>query len=859
MAEATQAAARGAAASAARATGRTARSAAAGEAAELLRVHGVVQGVGFRPFVYRLARAHGLRGWVLNATEGVQIHVEGPRCDLDRFAAALAAEPPPAARIAGVERAAVAPLGFADFAIRESDARGALTVRIAPDLPVCAACLAELLAPGDRRRGYPYINCTDCGPRYSILLALPYDRRQTTMRGWEMCPRCAAEYADPLDRRFHAQPAACPACGPHYRLLHGGREITGDAEAIAEAARLLAAGLIVAIKGIGGYHLACDAGGGAAAASAGSAAATEQDGATERTKAARQEEAPGPDGIAAQEERPRGARPAGAAPTPPPISASPVLALRQRKFRKEKPFALMARDLAAARRLVTLSAAAEELLTSPARPIVLAPARVTLPGVAPENRDLGVMLPYAPLHHLLFAHGAPEVLVMTSANRASEPIAYQDGDARERLAGLADAFLAGERPIARRLDDSVATVTALGPAMLRRARGYAPGAVCRLPAARPILALGADLKSAVTLVAGGQAFVSQHLGDLDQHAARLAFEETVRDLTAMYGVGMGELLIVHDLHPEYASTRYAQGLECAGRVAVQHHRAHVASVLAERQELDRRVVGIAFDGTGYGDDGAIWGGEFFAGSLREGFARVAHLRQAALPGGDAAARFPVQAAAGFLAGMDGLPDLTAAPFAFPRRYLGAAELVAKGVRCFPTTSAGRLFDTVAALLGFTRPISFEGQAAIWLEQLARGAAAHGPSDAAAAGGGSLGQAVAGGSSLDPATLAGGELDWRPLLAAVIAERRAGRPPAEIARGFHGSLAAAVAAAAVALARGAGLDTVVLSGGVFQNRLLLESTAAHLGAAGLAVWTNHAVPANDGGISLGQAALASCAG
>jgi hydrogenase maturation protein HypF len=744
--------------------------------AQLLRVRGVVQGVGFRPFVFRLARAHGLAGWVLNAGEGVQIHVEGPAPALDSFVAELAAHPPPAARIADIERGAVAPRGFVEFGIRESAPGGALTVRVSPDLPVCEACVAELFAAGDRRHGYPYVNCTDCGPRYSIVLGLPYDRQRTTMRGWTLCPACAADYDDPLDRRFHAQPVACPACGPHFRLRHGEREVPGDEAAIREAARLLAAGLVLAVKGIGGYHLACDA-----------------------------------------------------------FDAAAVAALRERKFRKEKPFALMAGDLAAARRLIELPAAAEALLTSTARPIVLAPARVEIPGVAPNCRDLGVMLPYAPLHHLLFAHGAPAVLVLTSANRASEPIAYEDEEAAARLAGIADAFLIGDRPIARRMDDSVCTLSALGPAVLRRARGYAPGAVARLPAAGPILALGADLKSAITLVVGGDAFVSQHLGDLDHYDACRAFQETVRDLTAMYEIDWQRVVVAHDLHPQYASTQFARTLASSKMVPVQHHRAHVASVLAERQALDRPVLGIAFDGTGYGDDGSIWGGELFAGSVRDGLARVAHLRPAVLPGGDAAARHPVQAAAGYLAELADLPDLTAAPFGFPPLYLRARELVRKGVRTFPTTSAGRLFDTAAALLGFTRPISYEGQAAIWLEQLARGAAPAAPGY--------------------PLPFAAPELDFRPLLAAVIADRRAGRPVAEIAAAFHHGLAAGVAAAAVELARREGLDTVVLSGGVFQNRLLLERTAALLAAAPLTVWTNHQVPANDGGISLGQAALA----
>ncbi len=740
--------------------------------ARIVRVHGVVQGVGFRPFVYRLAQSHGLRGWVLNAGEGVQIHVEGDASDIDRFLQALRGNPPPASRIAEIDLADAEPQGFVEFEIRDSTATAAPTVRISPDLPVCASCLTELFSSTDRRRGYPYINCTDCGPRYSIILALPYDRPRTTMKDWPLCSRCAAEYADPLDRRFHAQPVACADCGPQFKL----GENRGEA-AIREAARRLGAGEILAVKGLGGYHLACDA----------------------RNPAA-------------------------------------VAALRERKFRKEKPFALMARDLEVARKLVELSPEAESLLTSLPRPVVLAPARAVLEGVAPDNDDLGVMLPYTPLHHLLFAHGAPDVLVMTSANRSSEPIAYKDDEATARLAGIADAFLMGDRPIARRVDDSVCTVTSLGPAVLRRARGYAPGAVAKLPADRPILALGGDLKSSITLVVNGEAFVSQHLGDLGNYDAFRAFRETVGDLTAMYEVDWNDLRVVHDQHPEYVSSLFAQSLDAAEIVAVQHHRAHVASVLAEHKALDRRVLGLALDGTGYGDDDAIWGSEFFAGSVQEGFERVAHLRPAVLPGGDAAARHPVQAAAGFLAGMEDLPDLTLPPFNFPRRYLQARELIEKDLRVFATTSAGRLFDTASSLLGFTREISFEGQAAIWLEHQARGASP------------SVGEY--------PMPFEGMELDFRPLLAALIADRRSGRPVSDIARAFHHGVAAGVASAVIDLTAREGLDTVVLSGGVFQNRLLLNRLVALLHSASLTVWTNREVPANDGGLSLGQAALAS---
>jgi hydrogenase maturation protein HypF len=741
-----------------------------------VRVRGVVQGVGFRPFVYRLARANTLAGWVLNQGEGVEIRLEGDRERVGRFLRELRAEAPPAASITTIDVDAAEPSGLADFVIRASRPLGQPTAAVSPDLALCARCLRELFDPADPRYGYPYITCTDCGPRYSILLGLPYDRGATTMAPWVMDEACAHEYRDPASRRFHAEPVACAACGPHYRLEEEG-EPSGDGDdeqAIRRAVNRLRDGAVLAVKGIGGYHLACDA-----------------------------------------------------------RNAAAVSRLRERKFRKEKPFALMARDLATARSLVELSAEAEALLASAAAPIVLAPARVALAEVAPDTDELGVMLPYTPLQHLLFAAGAPDVLVMTSANRSSEPIAYEDGDARERLAGLADGFLVGGRPIARRVEDSVVRCGSLGFTVLRRGRGYAPGAVAALPVSRPILAVGADLKNAITLVVDGQAFVSQHIGDLDHYTASRALEETAHDLLAMYGVRERDLLVMHDAHPQYRSTAFAGTFGDAERVAVQHHRAHVASVLAERGAWDRRVLGMSLDGTGYGDDGAIWGGELFVGSVRHGFERVAHLRAAPLAGGDAAARHPVQAAVGFLEQLPELPDLTRPPFAFDARYPAACRLLASGMRVFATTSAGRLFDTVAALLGFTRPITFEGQAAMWVEQLARKA-----------------------PTVEPYSCPfdGGAIDWRPLLQGIVTDRLRDRDRGEIARAFHAGLARGLCDAAAALCRAHGLDTVVASGGVVQNALLLADLALLLGQGGLDLWTNHLVPPNDGGISLGQAAL-----
>ncbi|MEY2395365.1 MAG: hydrogenase maturation protein HypF, partial [Acidobacteriaceae bacterium] len=495
---------------------------------------------------------------------------------------------------------------------------------------------------------------------------------------------------------------------------------------------------------------------------------------------------------------------------------------------------LMAADIAVARSLVELTPKAEELLTSVARPIVLALAKAELSEVAPDNDELGVMLPYTPLHHLLFEAGAPSILVMTSANRSSEPIAYEDDEAIEQLSGIADGFLIGERAIERRVDDSVVRAGVFGPAILRRARGYAPGAVAALPSERPILALGADLKNTITLVVDGQAFVSQHIGDLHHYQAFRAFKATVRDLLAMYEIQPDKLLIVHDAHPQYVSTLHALELEAAEKRAVQHHRAHIASVIAERGAWDQRVIAVSFDGTGYGDDHSIWGGEVFAGSVRSGFERVAHLRSAVLPGGDAASSYPVQAAAGFLDQLDDLPDVSAKPFSFGGRYNDAVRLVRKNMRTFATTSMGRLFDTVAALAGFTRETTFEGQAAMWLERLAR---------------------------KSPETegysfpYSSGELDFRPLLSAVVRDRVRGRDVCEIARFFHRGIALGVRDALARLCSTHDTDTIVFSGGVFQNEMLLSDLKSLLERDSLEIWTNHAVPAHDGGISLGQAALA----
>jgi hydrogenase maturation protein HypF len=741
-----------------------------------LRIRGVVQGVGFRPFVFNLARRHGLTGSVMNSPAGVEIAIEGGPGVIDAFVSDLRNAPPAAARIDDIVIEPMAPSGAPDFQIRDSERRGYPCTQLSPDLPVCDDCLRELFDPGNRRFRYPYITCANCGPRFSLTLALPYDRESTTMVGWPMCAACRAEFDDPADRRFHAQPIACPGCGPRYRLIRDTEATVCEQDPIAAAARLLASGEIIAIKGLGGYHLACDA-----------------------------------------------------------RNATAVATLRRRKYRKHRAFALMLRDLPAADALVTLSGDAQVLLTSLGRPIVLAAPRVHLAEIAPDHPQLGVMLPYTPLHHLLFASGAPDALVMTSGNRSNEPIAFDDQDAFVRLRGIADAFLVGERPIARRVDDSVASITPLGPAIARRSRGYAPAAVARLNTDQPILAVGGDLKNTVALVAGGDVIVSQHIGDLEHHASRTAFEDTIRDLLSLYAVDTSMLTVVHDAHPQYASTSCALDIPAGSHYAVQHHRAHIASVVAERGQLSARVLGLAFDGTGFGDDGTIWGGEVFAGSAVDGFDRIAHLLPAPLPGGDAAAGFPAQAAAGFVSLLDKIPDLTAAPFFMPERYGRARRLVASGVRTFITSSAGRLFDVVAALLGFTGEATFEAQAAIWLEQQASSATR---------------------SSVVPFEYSNGMIDWRPALQAVIAQRFHGEAISAIAHGFHRGFAEVSARVATHLCEQQETRILVLGGGVFQNAVLLPLVHEQLAEQDVKIWTNIAVPCGDGGLSLGQAALAS---
>jgi hydrogenase maturation protein HypF len=765
----------------------------------LIRVEGIVQGVGFRPYVHSLAGRLALSGWVGNDGQGVFIEVEGAPDDLTRFQEELHSRPPP---LALIHRLTATPLpvrgdrGFRIAASRGGDVR---TTLVAPDAATCADCLAELFDPADRRHRHAFVNCTGCGPRFTIVLDVPYDRPATTMAAFPMCEACAAEYADPLDRRFHAQPICCPACGPTLRLLDAGAAAAGGpaggGDPIKAAAELLRAGDVVAVKGLGGYHLAVDTG-----------------------------------------------------------NESAVRGLRARKHRPDQPFAVMVPDLDAARRLCELDADAEALLLDARRPIVLLPRRPDAPvaeSVAPGNRHLGLMLPYTPVHHLL-ARELAGPYVLSSGNRAGEPIAHRDEDAFARLAGIADHFLTHDRPIHVRADDSV--VRAAGGVPVRRSRGYAPQPLwLTRPAPRALLACGAELKNTFCLVNGDRAFLSPHIGDLADYETLRSFTEGIEHFRRLFGVT--PRLVAHDLHPDYLSTKYAMGVAGVDLLGVQHHHAHIASCLADNGE-EGPVIGVAFDGTGYGPDGTLWGGELLIADLT-GFTRAGHLSPVPLPGGAAAIRQPWRMAAAHLdVAYAGSPPAGLAVAARNRRGWDAVRAMAgSGVNAPLTSSAGRLFDAVAALLGVRDAVTYEGQAAIELEQLADPTETSGypagvlPGDAPACSARVVPGAVA---------LAAGDalvIQAGDLVRAVVDDLHAGAAPATIAARFHNGLAAAARGCCVRLRDRTGIGTVALSGGVFQNRLLLDRLTGELGRHGFRVLTHHRVPPNDGGISLGQAAIA----
>jgi hydrogenase maturation protein HypF len=769
-----------------------------------IRVAGLVQGVGFRPFVHRLATGLDLAGHVGNDTEGVFIEVEGPRATLDGFLARLVSDAPPAAHVERVTSCELPSTDDPGFSIVESDGGGAVHTFVSPDLATCDDCLAELFDRRDRRARYPFINCTNCGPRFTITLGLPYDRPQTTMHGFDMCAACASEYHDPSDRRFHAQPVACPACGPRLWFEDGATVRRGTDAALAAAQRALAAGAVIAVKGLGGYHLACDA-----------------------------------------------------------TSDLAVRRLRARKQRVEKPFAVMARDLGhAAVTVADIEPAEARLLSSMERPIVLVRRKgdtAVSALVAPGNPRLGLLLPYTPLHHLLFAPvpGAPPgteppvVLVMTSGNLTDEPICFEDEDARTRLADLADAWLLHNRPIHVPCDDSVLQVDPVtgDEVPLRRSRGYAPLPVHLPFEAAPTLAVGGELKNTFCLAAGRDAFMSQHIGDMGSLETWAAFERSVDQLSGLYQIDTGR--VAADAHPGYLTRRWADDVAGAGVAEVYHHHAHVASVMAEHGvEPDQAVVGIAFDGTGYGPDGTIWGGEVLVARYGD-FERVAHLRSLPLPGGDGAVRRPSRAALAHLwaGGIDwsaDLPPVAATPAA-ERRVL--AQQLEHGVGCVPTSSMGRLFDAVSSLVGLRHEATYEAQAAMELQWAAE---AFYESNAASPPAYRFAVVGSGGDAGDAGVDA---IDPGPVLCSVVADWRAGVEVGAIAAGFHAAVARLVGDVAERHCARADVAAVALTGGVFQNVLLLGLARRELDDRGLNVLTHRLVPPNDGGIALGQAAVA----
>ena len=776
-----------------------------------ISVRGVVQGVGFRPFVYRLAHEYGLTGWVLNHSGGVEIEVEGSAAALAAFVRDLEGKAPPLARVEGIEITDVPPVGSTTFEIRHSVAEEGRYQLISPDIATCPDCLRELLDPADRRYRYPFTNCTNCGPRFTIIADIPYDRPLTTMRDFVMCPQCQAEYDDPLDRRFHAQPNACPVCGPHVWLVPSPQLETLKPEAddvIAQAARLLQAGAILAIKGLGGFHLACDA-----------------------------------------------------------TDEAAVRTLRERKKRPAKPLAVMMATLEEVKQHCWVSEEEERLLTSPQCPIVLLqwrPESNISRLVAPRNNYLGVMLPYTPLHHILLRDvGRP--LVMTSGNLSEEPIARDNDEALRRLAHLADYFLLHNRDIYARYDDSVWFVpyvsrftfhpssSNLKPGTLepetalsqpiRRSRGYAPFPT-KLPfKVRQILACGAELKNTFCVTRDEYAFLSQHIGDMENLETLEHFETTIELYKRLFRIEPE--IIAYDMHPEYLATKYAksQVSNLQSSVPIQHHHAHIAGCLADNgwSPDDGPVIGVAWDGTGYGTDGRIWGGEFLVADYR-GFRRAGHLEYLPMPGGEAAIRAPYRLAIGYLYALTGrVPSLPSLDIGEAERRI-IQQQVDRGINCPQTSAGGRLFDAVSALLGVRQRITYEAQAAVELEMAAQIPNLQSP--------------ISNGYPFGiEESEEGIVIRLRELFEALLTDLGDGVSVGKMAYRFHVTVAEMMRVVCERIARETGLRTVALSGGCFQNRLLLALVVPRLRDAGFRVLLHRQVPCNDGGISLGQAVIA----
>jgi hydrogenase maturation protein HypF len=744
-------------------------------------VRGVVQGVGFRPFVYRLAREHNLKGWVRNTSGNVEIEVEGEEENLRSFLSALEAQPPPMARIESVETTFYPPRGYTEFQIGQSLSREGQYQLVSPDIATCPDCKQEIFSPADRRFGYPFTNCTNCGPRFTIIEDIPYDRPQTTMRQFKMCPRCQREYDDPLDRRFHAQPNACPDCGPSLELVDGGGKVVRGKDVIRAASGLLKEGKILAVKGLGGFQLACDA-----------------------------------------------------------TSGEAVNALRARKRRPSKPLAVMMGTIKGIEKHCLVSPEERKLLESPQSPIVLLRWKQgsdIAKEVAPGLKYLGVMLPYTPLHHLLLKE-TDLPLVMTSGNLSEEPIAKDNDEALRRLGGIADYFLLHNRDIYARYDDSVCMVEDV-PQVIRRARGYAPYPIFLPFRAKQILACGAEDKNTFCLTKDEHAFLSQHIGDMENEETLGHFENTIELYKKLFRVEPE--IIAYDMHPEYLATKYA--LETGANlklVPIQHHHAHIASCLVENR-VEGPVIGVAFDGTGYGSDGTIWGGEFFTADYRD-FKRVGHLEYVPLVGGAAAIRKPYRMALSYLYTLLGEDfELKGLPLS----QLNSAEIgvikqqLKRKINSPLTSSAGRLFDAVSALAEVRGEIDYEAQAAIELEMLA----ADGTDK----------------SDSYPFSIVKEDgirtVKLKELLAAVVRDVRNQVPVPLISLKFHRTMAEMVIAMCKLIAQDTGINQVALSGGVFQNRLLLKLATSALQKENFSVLTHRLVPANDGGISLGQAVVA----
>ncbi|MBI5532726.1 MAG: carbamoyltransferase HypF [Deltaproteobacteria bacterium] len=753
-----------------------------------VRVAGIVQGVGFRPFIHRIAHELGLSGSVCNTFDGAEIEIEGPRARLQAFLDALRDRPPPIARIDRIEVQDMAPTGVSGFRIIESAAGGGQAALISPDVAVCDDCLRELRDPTDRRHRYPFINCTNCGPRFTIVQEVPYDRPKTTMARFAMCERCLTEYQDPADRRYHAQPDACPACGPRAQLISASGEVIAECdEAIERARKMLSSGAIVAVKGLGGFHLACDA-----------------------------------------------------------TNAAAVRALRERKPRRHKPLAVMCRDQEAAQAYCEVTERELRELTLPRRPILLLKRRASPePGwpavveeVAKGHQDLGVMLPYTPVHELLLAPGAPACLVMTSGNRTGGPIEVTNDEAREMLGHIVEAFLVHDRDIWNRCDDSVGAVQGERLVLMRRSRGFVPLPVELPVEVQPTFAVGAMFSNAFAIASGRRVFLSQHIGDVENLEV-LQFLEESQDKLHRW-LGLKPELIVHDLHPDMLTTRFAA--EIAGdarRVAVQHHHAHLASAMAAAG-LTEEAQGLVLDGTGYGLDRTIWGGEILVGNAAR-VRRAGHLRALPLPGGDAATRRPIRIAIAYLHALAAGAESAKLDLwnrAAHDEIAVVRRMVDQRFNTPQTTSAGRLFDAVASLLGVCDEATYEGQAAIELEQFAR---AGNP-----------------GARLRMAVTPGLEVDPQPLLCGLVQGLVDGVSRPQLAYGFHAALAEALAEACARLLAAGAPRKVVLCGGVFQNRILVELATAALQRQGLEPVLPGLIPVSDGGIALGQVMVANAA-